>query len=112
MLVRDTRCWDGMGGLLCHGADQPGFQARHKQPCCVYHPARKVSVVVHGDDLTALGARDDLAWYRSQLEEVFELKVKGLLGESPDCDEEVRVLNRVVSLLQLLMWRISQVFQK
>ena len=37
-------------------------------------------------------------WYEQGLREAFEIKIKGKLGESADCDKEVRVLNRVVRI--------------
>ena len=55
-------------------------------------------MVVHGDDFTCLGARDDLEYLEKGLAEVFELKLKGHLGEAPDCVKEVRVLNRIVRI--------------
>ena len=57
-----------------------------------------MSVVVHGDDFTALGGRRELLWYEDGLREAFEIKVKGHLGESPDCAKEVRVLNRIARI--------------
>ena len=57
-----------------------------------------LSVVVHGDDFSSLGTEKALIWLQSELENVFELKLKGLLGEADHLDKEVRVLNRVVRL--------------
>ena len=54
--------------------------------------------MIHGDDFTALGARADLEWYEEGLRQVFEVVVKGRLGEAADCDKEVRVLNRIVRI--------------
>ena len=75
-----------------------GFRRGISSPCCFYHPGRAIAVVIHGDDFTALAAKDDLDWYEAQLSEVFELKIKGRLGEAERCDKEVRVLNRVIRL--------------
>ena len=63
-----------------------------------YHPDRHLSLVVHGDDFTCLGSRDDLLWYEKGLSVAFEIKIKGRLGESKDADKEIRMLNRVVRL--------------
>ena len=75
-----------------------GFRRGIANPCCFRHPDRDMSVVVHGDDFTALGCRDDLEWYAKQLSDHFEIVVKGYLGESDDCSKEVRVLNRIVRI--------------
>ena len=36
-----------------------GFRRGVANPCCVYSPDKQLSVVVHGDDVTVLGARED-----------------------------------------------------
>ena len=59
-----------------------GFRRRLASPCCFYHPELEVGVVIHGDDFTALGPREGLRRYREGLEQVFELNVKGHLGEA------------------------------
>ena len=41
------------------------------------HPAWGVSVVVHGDDFTALGTPDGLDKYEQGMAEAFECKLKG-----------------------------------
>ena len=51
-----------------------GFEQGVGSPCCFYHPTRGISVVVHGDDFTALGLKHDLDWYQSALSEHFEIK--------------------------------------
>ena len=42
-----------------------------------YHEAKQLSVVVHGDDFTALGARAELEWYEAGLRDAFEIKSEG-----------------------------------
>ena len=53
------------------------------------------TVVVHGDDFTAMVTDVDLDLYILELQNVFEIKVRGRLGEST-VDQEIRILNRVV----------------
>lgn len=67
-------------------------------PCCFWTEALQISVVIHGDDYTAVRPRDGLEIYREGLEHIFQLTVKGHLGEAGDCDKEVRVLNRIVRI--------------
>ena len=57
-----------------------------------------MSVVVHGDDLTALGADVDLDWYTAELETCFEIKVRGRIGEGTT-ESEIRILNRIVRVV-------------
>ena len=44
-----------------------GFVAGKAYPCCFHHVARNISVVVHGDDSTALGTDADLDFYEKSL---------------------------------------------
>ena len=60
--------------------ERMGFTAGLGSPCCFCHPSRRVSLVVHGDDLTALGLRGDLDWYEAELAKSFKLKIRGRLG--------------------------------
>ena len=76
-----------------------GFVAGAASPCCFHHPAWDVSIVVHGDDFTALGTKADLDRYERELAKVFDLKVRGRIGEGPDDDKEIRILNRIVRVL-------------
>lgn len=73
-----------------------GFRRGIANPCCFFQEIKDIAVVVHGDDFTDLGCRDELLWHEHGLREASEIKRKGRLGESKDCDTEVRVLNRTV----------------
>ena len=81
-----------------HALINLGFRRGIANPCCFYNEQRQLAVVVHGDDFTALGARDDLEYLEKGLSEVFELKLKGHLGEASDCQKEIRVLNRIARI--------------
>ena len=73
-----------------------GFVQGVASPCCFEHKAWKVSVVVHGDDFTALGNADGLSKYEEGMTKTFECKMKGRLGRGKDDLKEMRVLNRIV----------------
>ena len=75
-----------------------GFESGIASPCCFVHRARGLSVVVHGDDFTALGTDPELDWYESQLAKHFELKIRGRLGEGCPGENELRILNRVLKI--------------
>ena len=55
-------------------------------------------MVVHGDDFTALGLDEDLDYYETELAKNFELKIRGRLGEGCAGDNQIRILNRIVTL--------------
>ena len=73
-----------------------GFTQGIASPCCFVHPEWKVSVVVHGDDFTALGSPDALNKFEEGMQKSFECKLKGRLGLGPSDCKEMRVLNRIV----------------
>ena len=48
--------------------------------CVFYHKARDITIVVHGDDFTALGTDNDLDWYENRLKDNFEIKIETKLS--------------------------------
>ena len=56
--------------------------------------------VVHGDDFTTLGLDEDLNEFEQALQENFEIKIRGRLGEGCPGPQEIRILNRVVSITE------------
>ncbi len=73
-----------------------GFEVGDASACVFYHKARGIRCSVHGDDLTAVGEKRHLDWYRQELEKLYELKEAHRLGPGPADDKEATVLNRVV----------------
>ena len=51
---------------------------------------------MHGDDLTTVGSKVNLDWFKTQLEAFYELKEARRLGPGPDDHTEATVFNRVV----------------
>ena len=47
---------------------------------------------------TILCSRDNLTWLESEIAKSFEIKVRARIGEAPDLDKEVTILNRVLRL--------------
>jgi hypothetical protein len=88
VVARQVRCFDGTrdAGKLwedtyTQAMECNGFITGAANPCVFYHKNREITVVVHGDDFTALGTDEDLDWYESALKEAFEIKIRGRLGE-------------------------------
>ena len=75
-----------------------GFAQGVGSPCCFYHSEWQVSVVVHGDDFTALGTDDALDKYEAGLKKNFECKIRGRLGLDEKDDKEIRLLNRIIRI--------------
>ena len=61
-----------------------GFVQGEASPCCFRHPDWLVSVIVHGDDFTALGTAENLDKYEKGIQNTFECKMKGRLGTEAD----------------------------
>ena len=72
-----------------------GFTSGASSPCVFYHATRNLSIVVHGDDFSAIGVKSDLDWYEVDLAKSFEIKVKGRVGPEGDCTE-IKILNRIL----------------
>ena len=61
------------------------------------HSERKISLSVHGDDLTATGPKDSLDWYEAAISTEYEVKIHPRMGPGRDDAKEMRVLNRVTT---------------
>ena len=75
-----------------------GFKQGLGSPCCFYHSDWKISVVVHGDDFTALGTDESLDKYEAGLKKSFECKIRGRLGVEAHDTKEIRLLNRIIRI--------------
>ena len=61
------------------------------------HKDRGLHLVVHGDDLTALGLPPNLNWYEKELAKSFELTIRGRIGENTEL-KTMGIFNRIVTL--------------
>jgi hypothetical protein len=75
-----------------------GFVSGVSSPCVFYHPSREIHTVVHGDDFTSMGVKSELDWLETEFAKHFELKIRGRLGEDCSGPQEIRILNRIVTL--------------
>ena len=73
-----------------------GFTQGVASPCCYYHREWGVSLVVHGDDFTALGTEEALSKYERGMCAAFDVELRGRLGMGPKDLKEIKVLNRVL----------------
>ena len=73
-----------------------GFTKGRASPCNFFHPSRRISVTVHGDDFTSTGQEVDLRWLDRQLRTKFDVKTE-FLGPGESHAKQVRVLNRVLT---------------
>ena len=62
-----------------------GFEQGMSSTGVFVHKERMITVVIHGDDFTALGNDKDLDWYRGMVQSKMETKVKCRLGPGK-CD--------------------------
>ena len=67
-------------------------------PCCFKHDEWGVSVLVHGNDFTALGTDEALDEYEAGLQKAFDCKIRRRLGTDESDAQEIRVLNRIVRI--------------
>lgn len=102
-VARLKRCAYGTrdAGLLweecyCEKLAAMGFVRGISSPCCFVHEAKGLRCVVHGDDFTLLGTRTSLRWFEQEFGTAFEIKIRGIFGEAPMCQKEIRILNRIL----------------
>ena len=74
-----------------------GFETDKASPCTFHHKEKDIRAVVHGDDFTMLGSRKHLDWFKGRIEEKFEIKYKGRMGERESDMKSVKILNRIVT---------------
>ncbi len=76
--------------------EEMGFSCGDASACVFHHKERNLRCSVHGDDLTTVGSKVNLDWFRRELEKRYELKEPHRIGPGPEDDKEALVLNRVV----------------
>ena len=78
----------------CEKLAAMGFGKGIAAPTVFFLKSKGVRCVVHGDDFTFIGKRQDLLEISGELEESHELKMRALLGDEPEDDREITILNR------------------
>ena len=76
-----------------------GFETGKGSTCNFCHQTKQIAMTVHGDDFTACGSDQDLAWLSAKFKEKFKVKVQ-VLGPGPEHRQEVRILNRIVRWIE------------
>ena len=103
MITQQTKCVYGTrdAGMIWEETyrqclEDLGFISGRASPCCLFHPELNLSLVVHGDDVTALGIDASIDKLEAGLEASFEIKIRGRIGEHLPLNE-MRILNRIVT---------------
>ena len=76
--------------------EEMGFRKGVAAPTVFYHPEKEVRCVVHGDDFTFTGERETLRGIAGRMKQTYELKVRGIVGDEPEDDKEIVILNRTL----------------
>ena len=72
-----------------------GFEVGKASPCNFYHPIKKISTTVHGDDFTSTGTEKSMLWLKSILHGKYDCK-SHILGPNDNQLKELRIFNRVI----------------
>ena len=98
--TRDAaQCWEHEYSTFLTGQEDAGgcgFVRGIASTCVFYHKARKLRVVVHGDDLTVLGLEHQLDWFRKVIGARYTVKFRGRIGPGKNDMKQIRILNRIV----------------
>ena len=73
--------------------DKLGFRCGKTSPCLFHHPTRGIRLLIHGDDFVCLGTPQELYQLRQELESVWLMKFRGMLGVEVN---SLDILNRVI----------------
>ena len=73
-----------------------GFERGIASGCLFFHRERNLRCAVYGDDFTVVGACEDLDWYEQQMQNKYEVTLRGRLGPGRDDSKEMTLLNRIV----------------
>ena len=55
-----------------------GFRIGQASPCNFQHEEKEISMTVHGDDFTATGPSESLAWLETKMRESYDIKAETL----------------------------------
>ena len=59
---------------------ESGFSVGVSSPCIFHHKNRDLRAVVHGDDFTVLGWKEQLDWFWKEINSKFQSKHRGRIG--------------------------------
>ena len=77
-----------------------GFKRGRAAATTFFNPTSGVRCVVHGDDFTFLGCEKGLREVQAQMEEWYDVKVRGVLGQDTGDLKKITILNRTLEWTQ------------
>ena len=69
-----------------------------------YHQERQVRIVVHGDDFTVLGYKNQISWLHTELLKKYEIVIRGQIGPGPNDNKVATILNRLIEWTPEGIW--------
>ena len=84
--------WEACIAKLMQGL---GFECGKASSCIYVHKAKRIVVLVHGDDFVTLARWLDVQWLRNCLSQAWDLKIRGALGRETS---SIRILGRMLSM--------------
>ena len=61
-----------------------------------YNEKTETRLVVHGDEFTFLGYEDELMEIKTKMEQRYDIKLQGFLGDDASDLREITILNRTI----------------
>ena len=93
--TRDAaRNWDAE---ISKSMKEAGFVKGEASTCVYHHPARDIVAMVHGDDISMEGRRNDVEAIVKFMKGKYEIK-STIIGMQKDLAKEVKILNRTVGI--------------
>ena len=83
-----------------------GFEPGKASPCNFVHWTRDLALTVHGDDFTATGPAEDLAWLEAAFRQVYDIKAT-VLGPDTHQAQEVNIIGTLRGAVGGLSTRLT-----
>ena len=59
--------------------EKAGFHHGKTSPCIFYNPGNDIRCVIYGDEFTLLGSDQNLNWFRTQIQQRYQVSIGGRL---------------------------------
>ena len=73
-----------------------GFKKGRSNVAVFYNEDSETRMVVHGDDFTFLGYEGELRKVLRDMEDWYEMKLRGIIGDEPKDAKEMAIRNRTI----------------
>ena len=89
-----ANAWEGE---FTQTLSEMGFRPGRACPVVFWNPQTDTRCVVHGDDFTFLGFEDELETVKKDMQKVYSIVCRGVVGPGPQDQSTIVILNRILT---------------